>query len=154
MSAQTSYSILTDARFHGSLADLNNNEIDSLKAEGGAIGFGVIVSSGTDDDQGVIGVVAGKIKGITIRDLNREGALSTAAIGYAETDPMSILRTGRISLTIPTGGNKDDQLLVNDTTGIIDVGTAGAGETQLNAFLEETVAAGVVGLVRAAFAIA
>jgi hypothetical protein len=151
MVAQTSYSINTAKRFHGSLSDLRDSEVETYAAEGGDIGFGVVVSAGTADDQAVIGGDNTGF-GITIRDLGIEGAApGDPTIQYSEKDPMSVLRRGSINVAIPAGGAKGAALKYNDTTGVIDAGAPGAGETALNPAAVElltTVAAGEVGVIR------
>ena len=130
MSAQTSYQINTNKRIHGSLSDLQNSEVDTYAAEGGEIGLGVVVSKGTDpEQQAVLGGVAPV--GITLRDLTREGKPVTAVLTYDETEEMSVLKAGRVNITLPAGGNPGDALKYNTTTGVIDVGAPGAGEAVL-----------------------
>jgi len=148
MSVQTTYSIYTGARVHGSLSDLRDNEVESYLAEG-AVAFGVAVSRGTADNQVEVGGDGTGI-GVAIRDLGREGVLRTGALtGYADTEAVSVLRRGAINLTIPSGGSAGDPLLYDDTTGVIDAGSASTGETQIvGAELLETVSAGAVGACR------
>ena len=148
MSAQTSYNRLTDKGFNGALADLNSAEVVALPAVG-AVPFGVIVS---DDGDGVsIGGAA--VEGIALRDLTRQANTpGSEVVLYDDEEAVSILKKGYVYLTLAAGGTKGDALLFSDSTGVIDVGTAGAGETALTEVtLTETVAAGGVAVCRVQF---
>jgi len=147
MPAQTSYSRLHDARVHGSLNDMNDNEIQSGSAEV-AIPIGIAVARGTADDQVVL-ASAVDFLGVAIRDLSLEGLITTQVISYKIGDIVSVLRSGRINLACPTGCTAGDPVNFVDATGVIDAGTAVAGETQVGgATWETTTAAGDVGIVR------
>ncbi len=147
MSAQTTYQRDIDARIHGSLNDLNDNELQSNNAEA-AIAIGIAVSRGTNEDD-VVPAVDAEFIGISIRDLSQEAIIITDVIPYVADDNVSVLRSGRINLTCPTGCTAGDLVLFADGTGVIDSGTAGAGATQIGgATWETTTAAGEVGIVR------
>jgi len=150
MSNQTSYDINTANAVAGQVADIGFNEIDSFSAEG-AIGFGVVVSRGTNDGQALAGGDATGI-GVTVRDLAREGAANSGAVSYADTETAAVMRFGsgsKINVVVPSGGSAGDALNYIDATGVIDTGAAGAGETDITgATLEEDVAAGGVGIIR------
>jgi hypothetical protein len=148
MSVQTTYTRLTDARMHGSLSDLNENEIQSAAAEV-AIPVGVAVTRGTDPENQVILAADADFLGIAIRDLSREGVINTGLLDYKIGEMVSVLRSGRINLTCATGCTAGDAANYNDTTGVIDSGAAGAGETDIGgAVWETTTAAGEVGVLR------
>jgi hypothetical protein len=128
MVAQTSYNINTDARFHGSLADIRDNEAVTRIAEASAIGFGLAVSRGTLDNQAKLNGTG--FLGITIRSLAREAlAVGDPTLQYDQYDAMSILKDGAINLTIPSGGNAGDPLFFTQATGVIDAGVAGGART-------------------------
>jgi hypothetical protein len=147
MSAQTSYTRIQDERIHGSLSGFNDNEIESGNAEE-AIAVGIAVTRGTLAGQLLIAGDADFL-GVAIRDLSKEGAANTAVIDYSIEDNVSVLRSGRISLTCATGCTSGDAVNYNDTTGVIDSGAAGGGETAIGgATWETTTAAGAVGIVR------
>ncbi len=147
MSAQIAYTRIQDERIHGSLSGLNDNEIESGNAEV-AIAVGIAVTRGTLESQVIIAADADFL-GVAIRDLSREGAVNTAVLDYAIEDNVSVLRSGRISLTCVTGCSAGDLVKYNDTTGVIDSGAAGGGETLIGgATWETTTAAGEVGIVR------
>lgn len=150
MSGQTSYDINTANAVAGQVADIGWNEIDSFLAEG-AVGFGLAVSRGTNDGQAILGGDATGI-GVSVRDLAREGAANTGAVAYADKETMAVMRFGsgsKIFVAIPTGGSAGDALNYNDTTGVIDAGAAGAGETDIaGATLEEDVVAGGIAKIR------
>ena len=147
MSVQTAYSINTANAVAGMVADIGFNEIDSFLAEG-AVGFGLVVSRGTNDGQCAVGGDATGI-GVSVRDVAREDA---GSIAYADKETCAVMRFGsggKINVTLATGGSAGDAVHYNDTTGVIDVGAAGAGETDIaGATLEEDVAAGAVGIIR------
>ena len=147
MSAQLSYTQTQDAAIHGSLSGLNDNEIESGVAEV-AIAVGVAVTRGTAAGQVILAADADFL-GLAIRDLSREGVINTGVIDYAIEDNVSVLRSGRISLTCVSGCTIGDVVNYNDTTGIVDAGAAAGGETAIGgATWETTTAAGEVGIVR------
>lgn len=146
MSVQTTYSLTEGKAFHGGLADLNPREINGTLPAVSAVPFGTIVSrSGSGVAKGGTGKV-----GVALRDLTRQANTpGSTDIEYDIGELVNILRSGYVYLTLAAGGSAGAALKSNDTTGVIDVGTAGAGETQLTGCtLEETVAAGVIGLCR------
>ena len=147
MSVQLSYSRDMDPRIHGSLNDLNNNEVQSGAAEA-AIAVGVAVKNGTAEGQ-VLTATATDFIGVAIRDISREGVLNTGSLDYIAEENVSVLRSGRINLTCPAGCSVGDLVNYVDATGVIDAGAAAAGETQIGgATWETTTAAGEVGIVR------
>lgn len=137
--------------YAGELADLNPARTISRAAEGGAIGFGLVVSRGTNDDQAVLG---GDPKvtplGITIRSLDREGEYLTGAIEYKETETMGLLQNGTIYAAVEVGGNPGDALKYNVTTGAVGIGLPGEGEAELPGTLESTAADGEIAKIRVA----
>lgn len=145
------YSINMALGYAGELADLNPARTISRAAEGGAIGFGLVVSRGTNDDQAVLG---GDPKvtplGVTVRSLDREGERLTGAIDYKETETMAILQDGTIYAKVGIGGSPGDALFYNTTTGAIGVGIAGEGEATLPGTLESTAEADAIAKIRVA----
>lgn len=147
MSAQTSYTRIQDERIHGSLSGFNDNEIESGNAEV-AIAVGIAVTRGSATGQVIIAADADFL-GVAIRDLSKEGAANTAVLDYSIEDNVSLLRSGRISLTCPTGCTAGDPVNYVDATGVIDAGAAAGGETAIGgATWETTTAAGEVGIIR------
>lgn len=149
MSAQLSYAINQALAYAGLLFDLNPTERISRAVEGAAgIPFGVVVSRGTDKDkQCIIGGTA--FLGVTIRALDREGAANTGAISYAEKESAAILRDGYIWAICPTGCVPGANVKYDNTTGVLDAGAAGGGETQLNgSSWESTASAGELAILR------
>ena len=148
MAAQTSYSINQGVALAGQLYALAPHDIVSRKVETVAgIEFGVAVSRGTDKNtQCVLG--AADFIGITVRDVAREGSAS-GDIKYSETETAGVLRNGYLWVTCPSGATAGAAVKCNSSTGVIDAGTAGAGETQLDgAVWDTTAAAGEVGVIR------
>lgn len=142
MSAQTSYSIKQAVAYAGMVFAEHPHDIDSRDVETAAgIDFGVAVSRGTDADRQVVLGGDAAFFGITIRSLEREGAVNTNVAKYAEKETAGILRRGYIWVTVPSGCTPGDSVKYNDTTGVIDAGAAGAGETQLTGAQFETTAA-------------
>jgi len=134
--------------YAGGLADLNPARMISRAAEGGAIGFGLVVSRGTNDDQAVLG---GAVPlGVTVRSLDREGERLTGAIEYAETETMAILQSGSIYAAVAVGGSPGDVLNYNTTTGVIGIGAPGEGEAELPGVLESTAEADAIAKIRVA----
>lgn len=149
MSAQTSYSIKQPVAYAGMIYAQAPHDIVSKSVETVAgIGFGVAVSRGTDKDrQIVLGGTA--FTGITIRSLDKEGAASTAAVKWNETETAGVMRSGYIWAICPSGCNPGDKVNYVNATGVIDSGTASAGETQLDgAQWDTTAAAGELAVIR------
>ena len=145
---QTSYSLNAPAALPGLISDIGPHEIVSKKAEG-TIPFGYAVSRGTDADNQVAAGGTAPI-GVAVRDLHRE--ISDAGnTEYVDLETAAIMRKGYIWVTIAaTTGVPGATLYSVDATGAIEIGTAGAGQTQLTGWsLENTVAsAGDLGLIR------
>lgn len=149
MTAQTSYSINQPIAVHGQLYSLSPNDIVSRLAEGVAgIGVGVAVSRGTDIDRQMVLGGATNYLGITVRSLDRENDVNTGDVIFLEKAAASVLRKGYIYLICPTGCTAGALVFYDDTTGVVDAGTAGAGETQItNAYWDTTAAAGEIAVV-------
>jgi len=149
MSAQTSYAIAQALGYPGQIYDLSPFNVVSRSVEGAAgIGFGVAVSRGTDKDNQVV-IGGSDYLGVTVRSLDREADNAAGAIEYAENESAGIMRDGYIWAICPTGCIPGAAVLFNNTTGILDAGTAGGGETQLNgSSWESTSAAGELGVIR------
>lgn len=149
MSAQTAYTILQPVAYAGLLFDLNPHERVSRDVEGVAgIAFGVVVSRGTDKDKQCV-VGGTDFLGVTIRDLGQEAAINTGAIKYDEKTTAAILRDGYIWAICPTGCVPGANAFYDNTTGILDAGAAGGGETQLNgSSWESTASAGELAILR------
>lgn len=149
MSAQTSYDINQGKAYAGLIYALHPHQIDSRAVETVAgIGFGVAVGRGTDlEKQCVLGTAA--YLGITVRSLDREADDAAGAIEYSQYETAAIMREGYVWVALPAGGNPGDAIKYTTATGVLDVGTAGVGETQLDgATLETVTAAGELGVVR------
>lgn len=146
MVAQISYSINQPIAVHGQLYSLSPNDIVSRLAEGVAgIGVGVAVSRGTDVDRQMVLGGATNYLGITVRSLDRENDVNTGDVIFLETAAASVLRKGYIYLICPAGCAAGALAFYDDTTGIVNAGTAGAGETQItNAYWDTTAAAGEI----------
>jgi len=142
MSAQTSYSIKQPIAYAGMVYAQAPHDIISRDVETVAgIPFGVAVSRGTDLERQVVLGGATGFTGITIRSLDREGAVNTAAIQYNEKETAGVIRDGYVWAVCPSGCNPGDSVNYVDATGVIDSGTAVSGETQLDGAQWDTVAA-------------
>lgn len=147
MAAQLTYTSKQPKAFPGLIYALHPDHIDSRSVETAAgIEFGVAVSRGTDaENQCVLGGT--DFLGITVRSVEFESL--NGQVKYSQTDTAAIMRFGYIWVTLPAGGSPGDAIKYNNTTGVVNVGTAGAGETQLDgATLETETAAGALGVVR------
>lgn len=132
MSAQLSYSINQRIALAGLIYALHNHNTNSFSVETAAgADFGIAVSRGTDKDRQIVIGGASDFVGITIRSLDREGQ-GDGTIKYLETDTAAVMSDGYIWAICPTGCNPGDAVKYDDTTGVIDSGAAGAGETQLD----------------------
>lgn len=105
--------------FHGQLNTAYPSWIGSPLAEGGAIGFGVAVGAGTNDDQAVAGGAdSAALIGVTLRTQ----AVENNAAGeseYREGQAMSVLEKGRMFLAVSDGATRGAQVYVVPATGEI-----------------------------------
>lgn len=149
MSAQTSYSINQNKAYAGLIYAQAPHDIVSRSVETVAgIQFGVATSRGTDKEkQAVVGGT--DFVGITVRALDREGAINTGAILYKETEAAALMREGYIWAVCPAGCTPGDAVKYDNTTGVINAGVAGVGETQLDdAQWDTTATAGELAVIR------
>lgn len=137
MSVQTTYSSVLTAAKPGQIADLNPVEIETRLCETAAgIGFGKVVSRGTDDDEAVLGGTSPI--GVALRVYSNEDGTA-----YEQYETMAIIRKGMVWVTVSETGSPGDALNSVDATGVIGVGAAGAGETDLTGWtLEDSVGVG------------
>lgn len=150
MAAQTSYSINQAKAYAGMLYAQAPHQISSFTVETAAgIPFGVAVSRGTDkESQAVLG--GSDYVGITVRSLEREGG-NAGTVQYSEKETAGVLREGFVWAICPTGCTAGDSVNYTTATGVLDAGTAGAGEAQIaGATWETTTAAGELGVIRLA----
>lgn len=149
MAAQTSYAINQAVAYAGLIYAQAPHDIVSRDVEtASGIDFGVAVSRGTDKDRQCV-VGGTDYVGITVRALDREGAANTGDILYKETESAALMRTGYIWAICPSGCNAGDSVKYNNTTGVLDAGAAGAGETQLDgAEWDSTASAGALAVIR------
>lgn len=149
MSAQTSYATNIRTALAGMIYALHDKVINSKKVETEAgIGFGVAVTRGTDTESQIDLAGSANFLGITVRSLDREGAANSGDILYKQYETAGVMESGYIYAVCPTGCNPEDPVKYTDGTGVLDAGTAGAGETQLdNAQWETVTAAGEVGVI-------
>ncbi len=156
MSAQTTYTIDQVRFFNGALVDLNENEIVSAAVEEGeGIPFGRVVARGTNPENQVLLPAADSFYGIAIRDIAQEPETIGADAQYDFEDVVSILRTGYIALTCPSGcvpgdvAHYEDDIPLASNPGRVDTGVAGADQTDiLHAEWQTTTAAGEIAILR------
>lgn len=152
MVVQTTYTATIGAAYAGMLADINPRTVVSLIAEGSAVGFGLALTQGTADDQATLGGTA-VFKGISLRDLTLQAAALTGDIAYAVGETMSAINEGYCYVNIPAAsGAIGAPLKFIQATGVITVGTVGAGETLVpGGTLEQTVSvANTIALIKLA----
>ena len=150
MSAQLSYDINQPVAYAGLVFSPAPKDVVSRSVETAAgAAFGIAVSRGTDKDKEVVIGGATGFLGITVRSLSTEGAINTGAIQYDETETAAVLRSGYIWAVCPTGCVPGNSVNYVDATGVLDSGTAAAGETQLDgATWDTTAAAGELAVIR------
>jgi len=150
MSVQTSYSINQAVAYAGMLYAQAPHNISSFAVETVAgIGFAVAVKRGTDSEQQCDLAGSADFVGITLRSLDREASANTGAINYSRYETAGVMRKGYVWAVCPTGCNPGDSVKYTDDTGVLDAGSAGAGETQLDgANWETTASAGGLAVLR------
>jgi hypothetical protein len=147
MSVQSSVDLRIAKASAGTLADINNAKLISAACESAAIGFGVVVSRGTDPEtQAVLGADENGVLGISVRELGREApSIGSVVAQYVETEAMLILQDGYIYAVCVAGCTAGDVPKFVNATGALSAGAPAAGETSLDGCeWAETVAAGGV----------
>lgn len=150
---QDTFTQYTTLGYHGALNTDFAWWADSPHAEGGSIGFGVAVQYGTADDQAIVvatGATEGDILGVTLRTQAVENVFSgTEQVSeYAEGKAMSVLKKGRMFVTVSDGSTAGGQVyIVPDTGEIVSSADDGAATPVPNIALPRsrfvrTVAAG------------
>lgn len=151
MSAQLTYEQNQPVAYAGLIFAQNPKEVISRSVETAAgVGFGVIVSRGTDaDNQCLLGGTT-DILGVTVRALDREADDAAGAIEYAQEETAAIMRDGYIWAVCPTGCVPGDAVNFVEATGVLDSGApAGTGETGLDdCYWDSTAAAGELAVLR------
>lgn len=142
---QDTFQQYTTLGYHGALNTNFPWWTDSLHAEGAAVGFGLAIQYGTADDQGEVvatGATANDIVGITLRTQAVENNASDVS-EYAEDKAMSVLRKGRVFLTVADGSTAGADVYIVPDTGEI-VSTVGSNIQLPNARFVRTVGNGEV----------
>lgn len=139
MSAQTTYTLKpANAAYPGQLDGVGPHLTETFLVETAAgIAPGLTISKGTADDQAVLGGTSPI--GVVVRRLDVENNASDAIV-YDQYTPIAVIKSGVVNVSLGGAGNRGDAIKSNDTTGVITAGTAGAGETQLNGELLDTIA--------------
>lgn len=151
MSAQTSYSIKQAIAYAGLIYAQAPKDIISRAVETAAgVGFGVVVSRGTDPDKECVLGGTSDILGVTVRSLDREGVANTGAIKYNQYETAGIMRDGYIWAVCPSGCVPGDAVNFVEATGVLDSGApSGTGETGLDdCYWDSTAAAGELAILR------
>lgn len=138
---QTSYTQDMLKAYPGLIADTQfQNNVISKDLETATIKPGLVVSRGTDAvRQAVLGGTTPL--GVVVRDLHKENNTSEE-LEYVATDTIGVLTAGTIWVAPINTGSAGDAIYSVDADGTIGIGTAGAGQTQLNGVLEDDVASG------------
>ena len=140
MSVQTTYTLNANANYPGQLYGNGPKTVDTgIVEEANGVAPGLVVSKGTNDDQISLGG-DGTGVGIVIRNLDVENNASDAIV-YADETQVAVLIEGDIVVALSEAGNKGDALNYVDATGVIGVGAASTGETDLKGVLMETISA-------------
>lgn len=146
MSAQDNYSLLRSRGYAGSLYGKGPHQKDSYSVETAAgIAPGLAVSVGSSDTQAVLGSTSPV--GVVIRTLDVENNTSDAIV-YPQEHTISVVTSGDVLVELGNTGSKGDDIYSIDATGVIQAGTAGAGQTQLNGKLMETITAAGIARIR------
>jgi len=140
---QDTFTQYTTLGYHGALNTNFHWWADSPHAEGAAVAFGVAVQYGTADDQAVVvatGAAAADILGVTLRTQSVENNASDVP-EYAEGKAMSVLKKGRMFVTVADGSTAGGQVYITPNTGVL-VSTVGTNIALPNARFVRTVGAG------------
>lgn len=138
---QTSYSQNMGKAYAGLIADVQfQNNVVSKSLESAIVPPGLIVSRGTDK---TLQVVKGGTTplGVVVRNMQKENN-SSGELEYEATDTVGVLTAGIVWVEPINTGLAGAAIYSVDADGTIGIGTAGAGQTQLNGVLEDAVAAG------------
>lgn len=148
MTVQTTFTINHDIGLPGLIANSIPYSIWTKLAEDSDIGFGLVVSQGTADNQATLGGSAPV--GVTVRSLARENV--SDEVYYAENDAMNVIYEGHVYVEVGGDGGAPGSLVCyNTTTGAIvvnDGDVPGEGELLLDqAVLLTTTATGELGVI-------
>lgn len=130
---QTSFDQYSAIGYHGQLNTDFPMWIESPIAEGGYIPFGVAVAYGTGDNQAVVATAAtaaADIIGITVRNhavaanaYMTPGDQDSAYSGFAEGRPMSVLKKGRMYVTVSDGSARGEAVYVTADGELVSTAT-------------------------------
>lgn len=142
---QDTFSQYANIGYHGQLNKDFPFWIESPKAEGSDIGFGLGVSFGTADDQAMIPdeyAAAADLIGVTVRTQAVENNASDVPV-YTEGRAMSVLKKGRMYVKVSDGSTRGEQVYVVPETGEL-VSTQGSNLALAGATFVRTVGAGEI----------
>lgn len=145
---QTAYNQYMAAGLPGLIADVQfQNNVESKDLETATATPGIVVSRGTDKARQV--VVGGTSPlGILVRDGAHENNASGNLV-YAAKETVGVITAGKVYVNIANTGNPGDAIFYTNATGVISVGTASTGQTQLRGCLDSLVSTpGALGVVK------
>lgn len=120
MATQDTFNQYASLGYHGQLNTAFPFEIISAKAEGSDIGFGLAVFDGTADDQAALpgaSPTSPALSGLTIRTTYAVDNNASQVPLVKEFDTMSLLKKGRMFVTVSDGSAKKGQVYVVPLTG-------------------------------------
>ena len=147
MSVQTSYSLTTALSLPGT-ADAGPMRKSSRAAES-AVGFGLVVSRGTDKNE-QCSVGGSDALGVSLRDLSQLSALTS--VSYADEAAVSIAENGAVFVKVVTDAVvAGDTVTYISTTGVIDGGAedVSGGVLELDGWVfDQSASAGDIVLIK------
>ena len=139
--SQTSYNMSMAVAFAGLLADLTPHSIESFMAEN-AIPFGCAVVKGTAVDQVKLPTVTGAVfRGIAVH--THAIPQPATPVGYPVSQPVGVLRKGRIWVPVSAAVAVDATPYFNFTTGIFSSSNTGSDAVPTGIFRTATTGAGI-----------
>jgi len=152
MSKQTSYTMYTRDILAGILDGMRTASVIRTGIAEGEIDFGLAVKKGTSDRQVLVGHTAGKVRGISERQVDREQSLrpGDGSVVYNVGEGVSVIEDGYVWVLNTAGAAVyGSKAVVSDTTGQIRATAAAAGwTTATNVEFKSTAASSEMVLVR------
>lgn len=117
---QTSYSVETAVGYAGMIADTGDRHVVSRVNPSVIIPIGCYVTKGTEDDHVKLPTTANEVtkgQGVAIQDWLSESTPTGELPQYPVKSAVSVMRQGRVWVTVEEAVNADDDVYVRYATG-------------------------------------
>jgi len=116
---QTEVSEYMEKGLAGQLADVGNADIVTrANASGGAIPFGVFVTKGAAQREATLPDATGEVTGLTGLGVVLRSHTQPQGEGYADSDPMPVLKRGRVWVPVEDAVTAESAAFVRFVAGV------------------------------------